>query len=216
VTLINSFTPTIGQTFTVLSAAGGLGGTTFSNTTIAINSSEQFDITYTSTGVVLTVVSTGPSNSNKPAQGSAQMAVAADPKAVSKSTRVSATNNLRHVVGSGIGKRVQVASAGSRITGGAGVSTIAASTIAPRIWEHVPATPSWDHVKAVAVQTRTVAGSTLSGSTLAGSTLAHHVNNWAGSSHAVPVQAPLAGWAGVNNTRRVPMHLLPTTLPVVR
>jgi len=46
--------------------------------------------------------------------------------------------------------------------------------------------------------------------------VAQHVNDWTGSSHVVPVRTPLAGWAGINNTHRVPMHLLPTTLPVVR
>ncbi|MGA8430194.1 MAG: hypothetical protein WB729_10260 [Candidatus Sulfotelmatobacter sp.] len=53
--LIGSFVPTVGQTFTVLSA-GSITGT-FSNTTIAINSSEFFAVSYTKTGVVLTVTS---------------------------------------------------------------------------------------------------------------------------------------------------------------
>ena len=53
--LIGSFVPTVGETFTVLSA-GSIAGT-FSNTTIAINSSEFFAISYTKTGVVLTVTS---------------------------------------------------------------------------------------------------------------------------------------------------------------
>ncbi|HVI08496.1 MAG TPA: hypothetical protein VND65_09405 [Candidatus Binatia bacterium] len=55
VTLAGGFTPTIGSTFTVLTASSITG--TFSNSTIAINSSEHFDVSYTSTGVVLTVVS---------------------------------------------------------------------------------------------------------------------------------------------------------------
>jgi flagellar basal body rod protein FlgG len=53
--LIGSFVPTVGETFTVLSA-GSIAGT-FSNTTIAINSSEFYAISYTKTGVVLTVTS---------------------------------------------------------------------------------------------------------------------------------------------------------------
>lgn len=51
--LIGGFTPTVGQTFTVVSAKSVTG--TFSNTTIAINSSEDFAISYTSTAVILTV-----------------------------------------------------------------------------------------------------------------------------------------------------------------
>jgi hypothetical protein len=55
VTLAGGFTPTIGSTFTVLTASSITD--TFSNTTIAINSSEHFNVSYTSTGVVLTVAS---------------------------------------------------------------------------------------------------------------------------------------------------------------
>ena len=53
--LLAGFTPTVGQTFTVLSATSVTGA--FSNSTIAINSSEHFAVSYTTTGAVLTVVS---------------------------------------------------------------------------------------------------------------------------------------------------------------
>ena len=53
--LLSNFTPTVGQTFTVISATSLTG--TFSNTTIAINSSEHFAISYTATAAVLTVTS---------------------------------------------------------------------------------------------------------------------------------------------------------------
>ncbi len=53
--LIPGFTPTVGQTFTVLVASPVTG--TFTNTTIPINSTEHFAISYTTTTVVLTVVS---------------------------------------------------------------------------------------------------------------------------------------------------------------
>ena len=52
-TLINTFTPTVGQKFTVMSATKVAG--TFSNTTIPINSTEQFTVSYTKASVVLTV-----------------------------------------------------------------------------------------------------------------------------------------------------------------
>jgi hypothetical protein len=55
VALASGFTPTIGSTFTVLIASSISGK--FSNSTIAINSSEHFNVSYTSTGVVLTVAS---------------------------------------------------------------------------------------------------------------------------------------------------------------
>jgi hypothetical protein len=53
--LLNGFIPTVGETFTVVSATPVTG--TFSNTTIPINSSEHFAISYTTRSVVLTVVS---------------------------------------------------------------------------------------------------------------------------------------------------------------
>jgi hypothetical protein len=53
--LLGTFVPTVGETFTVLSANSVNG--TFSNSTIAINSSEHFAISYTAQTVTLTVVS---------------------------------------------------------------------------------------------------------------------------------------------------------------
>ncbi|MGB8005644.1 MAG: hypothetical protein WCF48_00795, partial [Terriglobales bacterium] len=54
VNLINGFTPKVGTKFTILTASS-LGGTTFSTQYIVINSKEYFAVSYTSTGVVLTV-----------------------------------------------------------------------------------------------------------------------------------------------------------------
>jgi len=53
--LLGTFVPTAGQTFNVLTATSVTG--TFSNTTIPINSAEQFSVSYTPTSVVLTVTS---------------------------------------------------------------------------------------------------------------------------------------------------------------
>ena len=53
--VISGFVPTVGQTFTVISAVSVNG--TFSNSTIAINSSEHFAISYSAQTVVLTVTS---------------------------------------------------------------------------------------------------------------------------------------------------------------
>jgi fibronectin-binding autotransporter adhesin len=55
VALASGFHPTVGSSFTVLTAESVTG--TFSNSTIAINGSEHFNVSYTSTGVVLTVAS---------------------------------------------------------------------------------------------------------------------------------------------------------------
>jgi hypothetical protein len=56
--LLSSFTPSVGQTFSVVSASSVTG--TFSNATIAINSSEYFAISYTAKSVVLTVTAGTP------------------------------------------------------------------------------------------------------------------------------------------------------------
>ena len=209
VTLINSFTPAVGQTFTVLTAAGGFGGTTFTNTTIAINSSEQFDVSYTSTGVVLTVVAVGPSNSNNhPERSASQAAVAAPKNGVSRNMLVGARNNLRHAIDIGVSKHTGVAV--GAVTGRVVLPAVASAN-SPRVWEHVPSAPSWDHVKALALPATPMTNP--GGSR---SNLPQHVSVWNGISHAVPVRAPLAGWNGVNNMHRTPMHMLPTTLPVMR
>jgi fibronectin-binding autotransporter adhesin len=68
VTLASGFTPTIGSTFTVMTA-GSISGT-FSDSTIAISSSEHFNVSYTSTGVVLTVASGAATESGTPPVGS--------------------------------------------------------------------------------------------------------------------------------------------------
>jgi hypothetical protein len=52
-TVINAFAPAVGQTFTIVSAKSIAGA--FSNSTIAINASEHFAVSYTSKTVVLTV-----------------------------------------------------------------------------------------------------------------------------------------------------------------
>jgi fibronectin-binding autotransporter adhesin len=202
-TLINKFTPTIGQTFTILTASSVTG--TFTNSTIAINSSEQFDISYTSDSVVLTVVSTTPSNSNK--TQTANEVASADPKhAVGWGTFVGAKNTLRHAIGMGVNQGVQ-ASAIDVASGKAGLSDIRPGV--PRVWEQVPVAPSWDHVKAVTV------GETPHVATMQPDPV-QHVDNWVGRSHAVPVQAPLAGWSGVRDAHRVPMRILPPMLPTIR
>jgi hypothetical protein len=69
---------TLGEKFTVLSASSVTG--TFSNTMIAINSTFHFTVTYTATGVVLTVAS-GPVAAPSE-HGAAQMATASAKPAV--------------------------------------------------------------------------------------------------------------------------------------
>jgi hypothetical protein len=196
--LVNSFTPTIGQTFTILSAHSISG--TFTNSTIAINSGEQFDVSYTSTGVVLTVVATTPSNSgNTPAPA---LAVAATKSAVSKPVAVAST--LRHPIavrGGGVSKPILVA----------GVTSHATEVSNLRSWEHVPVAPSWERLQGVSV-TRSPLAANLGAMR---SDLAQRIDR--GSVQGtIPVRAPFAGLSGVFNSHRVPVRTFTPLLPKVR
>jgi fibronectin-binding autotransporter adhesin len=201
--LINGFTPTVGQTFTVLTASSVSG--TFSNSTISINSTEHFAVSYTSTSVVLTVVSGAAPISGNTAQPATQLAAADPKKSLSESTLVNARNTLRHAA-TGIAKRVEVTGIGH------GTVRVAAALPAntPRIWEHVPVTASWDHVQAAPIGRAPLAVNPGG----ARSDLTHLVNNWAGTSHAVSV-VPVIGRISVD-PHRIPIRLLPTRVPVVR
>lgn len=189
--LVNSFTPTVGQTFTILTASSVSG--TFTNSTIAINSSEHFVVSYTSTSVVLTVVS-GAASSNNPPQAAAQVAVA---KPASKITQPIAITTARHI-GTVVGRPILIAS---------GKPTSPVGTVAQRIWERVPVAPSWEHGIATGVGRGPL---TLGG--VIGAP-ARHINNVNdGLSHALPVRAPL----GTIETKRIPVKILTPTLPRMR
>ena len=122
---------------------------------------------------------------------------------------VTTTSTLRHRIGKGVSKPVHVASTVNSsgryktiLAGGTGLK-------GPRVWEHVPVAPSWDHARSVAVARLP---QTLNGG-VARSNLARPIN---ALDHAIPVRAPLAGWIGVSNNHRVPVRILPPSLPRVR
>ena len=98
---------TLGETFTVLTASSVAG--TFSNSTIAINSTFHFNVSYTATGVVLTVASgpVRPPSTSALAQPVPQMQITkASTKPVAASSRPPiVTSGLRHRV-SGLSPRL--------------------------------------------------------------------------------------------------------------
>jgi hypothetical protein len=171
------------------------------NSTIAINSSEHFVISYTATSVVLTVASGPASNSNNNTP-TIQLAAAATNQPVKKTSSIAAKNNLRHAVGSGFNKGIFVADASRRTA-----TSDLAKIVRPRIWEHIPVTS--DHLKAVTVMSRAVNVS-------AHTNFDQRVNNWSSASHAIPVRAPLTGVTNANNVRRAPMHIQLPQMPVLR
>jgi len=112
--LVNGFTPTVGQTFTVLTASSVAG--TFSNSTIAINSTEHFSVSYTSTGVVLTVASGPVSNSASTALASLMVA-ASTKQAIASAKPIVLSSKLIYKI-SGSGGAKPVLAAGLRRAGG--------------------------------------------------------------------------------------------------
>jgi hypothetical protein len=94
---VNGFTPTVGQMFTVLTAHSITG--TFSDSTITINGTEHFNVSYTATSVVLTVVSGAASNASNTAASPSPMAVASTKQTVAVAKLPIAISGLRHKIG---------------------------------------------------------------------------------------------------------------------
>jgi len=214
--LVNAFTPTVGQTFTILTASSVSG--TFTNSTIAINSSEHFAISYTATSVVLTVVS-GPASTGSSSQPMAQMAMAPVPSVSITAKPVKGTSTLSRPVTTALGKTalgktkiskpVLVASAHNN-------AILAAGGVVPRIWDPVMAKSV--QIKSVPVPqlprrvSENVAGSSLDRSDLVRSNLTRSANNWTAQSHV----APVGNWAGVHNMRPEPVRIMKPVLPKMR
>ena len=198
VTLASGFTPAIGATFMVLKA--GTVTDTFSNSTIAINSTEHFAVSYTSTGVVLTVVSGAASKAGMP-----QSSVAA---AVPAKERPVLTSGLQHGIGgtprssnhiiAGETESIRARS-GAILAGGLGLSRFEGPNRLPApvaIWQHLPS------VAATAVQSPRPPES-VSESTR----LSHNWNESPRGVSALPVRVT------ETLTRRTPARILPPILP---
>jgi hypothetical protein len=190
VALINSFTPTVGQTFTILTAKSITG--TFSNSYIVINSTEYFAISYTSTGVILTVDSGTPPTGNTKANGNAQASAKTQkPVLPGKIDRLANNRFVPPVWNSRSGE------ASGRFDNYSG----------NRPWDRIPVTSSWNNVA-----TRVPV---FVNPTNARSGLAHPVNTWRvpGSTNVGVHSTPVAPWSGVS--RRLPKMSMPA-LPAVR
>jgi hypothetical protein len=158
----------LGETFTVLAAKSITG--TFSNSTIAINSTYQFDVSYTSTGVVLTVAS---------ATASQPTGAAAPP---TRTPRTKVRNDLASRISTNA-KPIMVA--------GTQLDSERASVNRLRSWERPPAGSMWKvrHVgvagaAAVGMELASprleqAAAATLTGGTQAMSARTGSLANWA-------------------------------------
>jgi hypothetical protein len=203
VALASGFTPTVGSTFTVLTASSFSGS--FSNSTIAISSTEHFNVSYTSTGVVLTVASGAAPQSG----GTAQSALVA---AVPRRQPV-VTSGVRRWIGAAPngGNRIFVAGmknsrpqsgpvlAGSALRRYEGLDGIVEL---PRIPAHVAAT--WEHKLAIAPVTRWQLVLER------GSQSALNSNDWTAPVRSVSaLRMPSAGTL----IQRTPVKILPPMLP---
>lgn len=199
VTLASGFTPTIGSTFTVLKAGTVTG--TFSNSTIAINSSEHFAVSYTSTGVVLTVVSGAASKSG----GLPQVSVAAAAPAKRRPVLISGLQHgidgtprsSNHIIAAGT--ETLRARSGAILAGAFGSSRFEGPNRLPvpvAIWQHPPSVAS------------SVVQSPRSPERVSES--ARSSQNWnepARRVSALPMRVP------ETFTRRTPARILPPILP---
>jgi hypothetical protein len=199
---------TLGETFTVLNASSVTG--TFSNSTIAINSTFHFTVTYTATGVVLTVAS-GPAAqpASSPAQAAAQITSAsAKPAAAASKSHPVLTSGLRKGV-NGVDKTYKPILAVGMAPAGHSNAMLARGTELSnlRSWERIPVIST---VRAAAVvQVPNAVNATTSRIEQPASDLRM------GQNHVIGVQSPLAGWMGSSTNRRVPVKILPPILPRV-
>jgi hypothetical protein len=178
----------------VLTASSITGS--FTNSTIAINSTFQFDVSYTATGVVLTVADVAADN--KSSQPAAAQAVA-----VAKKTPTSVSGLRR--VGYIKGQPVAVATAHSNaiLARGSELSNL-------RAWDHVPVVGAVP-VRAVVVTEvpRVVNAIPLRTQVSASDLRLEQV-------HPIGVQAPLARWMGTTIERREPVKTMPMLPHVTR
>ncbi|HWY22110.1 MAG TPA: hypothetical protein VNX26_12875 [Candidatus Acidoferrum sp.] len=196
-----------GETFTVLTSSGLTG--TFSNTTIAININFHFNVSYTATGVVLTVATGAAPNTGSPAQPVAQItASSVKPVAAVRKGPV-LSSGLRHhvsVVGK-TSKPILVA----RIAPSSGRSNAILARGSEfsnlRSWERMPVV-STGSVRPIAVAvTPRVTNTNSSRIELS------KAEPRMGQNHLIGVQSPLAGWMGNTTNRRTPAKILPPMLP---
>jgi hypothetical protein len=207
-TVATAFQPslTVGETFTALTASSVTG--TFSNTTIAINSSFHFVVSYTSTGVVLTVAS-GPASVLNLATARPTMQIATvarrDAAVTKGKTLFVASHPGRGISGAGKYVKPIVVASWPQPTRHSNMVLAHGSEMmsSPRSWERVPVVLTTQAGRLVAVaRAPRVANVDSSHASLPTSDLRM------GQSHAIHVQAPVAGWTGISSSHRAPVKIM--------
>jgi fibronectin-binding autotransporter adhesin len=194
---------TVGETFTVLTASSVSGS--FSNSTIAINSSFHFTVSYTATGVVLTVASGAAPSSSNAAQPAAVATVNSKPSTTAKNRIAVPVNNPRR--GNSIRATHSVLVAGlAPSTARSNAILVRASELNDlRSWERIPIVVD-PVVRPLAVTAPRI-GETNSTHEEPASDLRTLQN------HAIGVRTPVAGWTGTSTNRREPVKIMPPMSP---
>jgi fibronectin-binding autotransporter adhesin len=202
---------TLGEQFVVLNASTVSG--TFSNSTIAINSSFHFVVSYTGTSVILTVASgpVGRAPSSNEAQAAAQIVMASTKPATAPS------NSKTPVLNSGLRHGANSVSKSSRpvlvvvstpLAGHSNIIRAGGSELSSlRSWERIPAVSASAYPVAVVRAPRALAESSLRSGSLSISDLR------IGQGHAIRIPAPLSGWIGTSVNRQIPVKALPPISP---
>jgi len=205
--LVNGFTPTVGQTFTVLTASSVAGA--FSNSTIAINSTEHFAVSYTSTGVVLTVAS-GPASKLGTTALVSQMAFTNTKQAIATAKPIVLSSGLRYKIG---GDTKPVLVAGLRRAGGH------SNAILERVWKHnsvstshaAPVFSAWNRIPEKLVQAPRPRGVSSMRQALAAS------RNGDGMPQRLNVRPTVAGrLVTATNRSAMAARMLPVRMPIIR
>jgi fibronectin-binding autotransporter adhesin len=195
---------TVGETFTVLTASSVTG--TFSDSTIAINSSFHFNVTYTATGVVLTVASGPIAPPSGPIAPAAQIAAAKPATGTSKSPVLTSGLRQRVVGTSGIAKPILVA--------GFGESTAHSNLILARTPE-LNNLRSWERVPVAPIIARPMAlvhvPSAVNSPSLHNNVATPKVG--LAESHSIGAPSTLAGWMHNSTNQRVPVKVMLPSLP---
>jgi hypothetical protein len=196
----------LGETFTVVNAGAVTGN--FTNTTIAINSSFHFAVSYTGTSVVLTVAS-GPvdaPNSSSTQPAAALVATAKPATATSAKSKIGVVMGAQRRVMSGAvrsAKPVMVAGMSQPAGRSNTILDRGSELMNLRTWKQMPIISTVARPVAVAQPWR------------GGNETASHVNAPTsdlrmGQNRTIPVQ-PVAGW--MNGNRRTPVEVMKPLFP---
>jgi fibronectin-binding autotransporter adhesin len=205
---------TLGESFTALTASSVTGA--FSNSTIAINSSFHFVVSYTSTGVVLTVASgpVAPPNSSGAARSAALASILPAKSVVtSKRTPLVHVSGLRQPLGASRTAQNLLVAGWERAPGHSNAILGRAPEMRGlRVWEHPPVTTLVSANTVSVPRARSAANSSAANS-IPAHLGAPSMNRGLGQNNAIGTRSNLRGWMGAFPNRHVPLKMMLPSAP---